>query len=76
VRLLGGRADDLADAVRLCLLREAAARPDSRGRVGAALAKAGVTSRAELAATLLREQYLPRRGAQAPSPFGWFLGTG
>jgi DNA-binding CsgD family transcriptional regulator len=40
--------------------------------VTAVLAKAGVQSRAELAATLLREQYLPRRGVLAPGPSGFF----
>jgi hypothetical protein len=34
-------------------------------------AKAGVLSRAELVATLLREQYLPRRGVLVPSPSGF-----
>ena len=40
--------------------------------VTSVLAKAGVQSRAELAATLLREQYLPRRGVLAPGPSGFF----
>ncbi len=40
--------------------------------VTSVLAKAGVRSRAELAATLLREHYLPRRGVLAPSPTGFF----
>ena len=35
-------------------------------------AKAGVVSRAEPAATLRREQYLPRRGVLPPSPSGFF----
>lgn len=43
--------------------------------VGAVFAKAGVTSRGELAARLLREQYLPRRETMAPGPHGWFLAT-
>ena len=40
--------------------------------VTSVFAKAGVQSRAELAATLLREQYLPRRGVVAPGPTGFF----
>ena len=40
--------------------------------VTSVFATAGVQSRAELAATLLREQYLPRRGVLAPSPSGFF----
>ena len=39
--------------------------------VKAVFGKAGVTSRGELAATLLREQYLPRRGTLAPGPRGF-----
>jgi DNA-binding CsgD family transcriptional regulator len=43
--------------------------------VKAVFAKTGVTSRGELAAALLREQYLPRRGVLAPSPQGFFRAT-
>jgi DNA-binding CsgD family transcriptional regulator len=43
--------------------------------VKAVFAKAGVLSRGELAATLLREQYLPRRGTSGPGPDGWFRET-
>jgi DNA-binding CsgD family transcriptional regulator len=43
--------------------------------VKAVFTKTGVTSRGELAAVLLREQYLPRRGVLAPSPQGFFLAS-